>query len=81
MQWREGGREGERERSSKRETRAERERERERETRDESRMRESWGWGGVLNAISVYYSGTSDKGPSEKGTTSLQRTLLQVPLP
>ena len=27
----------------------------------------------------VVYSGTSDKGPSKKGTTSLQRTLLQVP--
>ena len=27
------------------------------------------------------YSETSDKGPSEKGTTPLQRTLLQVPLP
>ena len=29
----------------------------------------------------ITVSGTSDKGPSEKGTTSLQRTLLQVPSP
>ena len=27
----------------------------------------------------VYYSGTSDKGPSEIGTTSLQRTLVSTP--
>ena len=29
----------------------------------------------------LYYSGTSDKGPSEKGMTSLQRTLIHFPLP
>ena len=27
----------------------------------------------------VIYSGTSDKGPSEIGTTSLQRTLVSTP--
>ena len=26
-----------------------------------------------------FYSGTSDKGPSEIGTTSLQRTLVSTP--
>ena len=32
------------------------------------------GWGG-----NVRYSGTSDKGPSEIGMTSLQRTLVAAP--
>ena len=30
-------------------------------------------------AYHKYYSGTSDKGPSEIGTTSLQRTLVAAP--
>ena len=29
--------------------------------------------------VSLYVSGTSDKGPSEIGTTSLQRTLVAAP--
>ena len=29
--------------------------------------------------VSSIYSGTSDKGPSEIGTTSLQRTLVLAP--
>ena len=33
------------------------------------------------NEYKVYiYSGTSDKGPSEIGTTSLQRTLVAAPM-
>ena len=29
--------------------------------------------------VNMEYSGTSDKGPSEIGTTSLQRTLVAAP--
>ena len=32
-----------------------------------------------LHTIPIYYSGTSDKGPSEIGTTSLQRTFVAAP--
>ena len=32
-----------------------------------------------IRHLDVKYSGTSDKGPSEIGTTSLQRTLVAVP--
>ena len=33
----------------------------------------------VLAYVKRLYSGTSDKGPSEIGTTSLQRTLVAAP--
>ena len=33
----------------------------------------------VKKVMAVLYSGTSDKGPSEIGTTSLQRTLVAAP--
>ena len=33
----------------------------------------------VLCVMERVYSGTSDKGPSEIGTTSLQRTLVVAP--
>ena len=32
-----------------------------------------------INIVKMVYSGTSDKGPSEMGTTSLQRTLVAAP--
>ena len=37
--------------------------------------------GTEVSSLLVYmeYSGTSDKGPSEIGTTSLQRTLVAAP--
>ena len=33
----------------------------------------------VRSYSGIIYSGTSDKGPSEIGTTSLQRTLVATP--
>ena len=34
---------------------------------------------GAVFVFTYVYSGTSDKGPSEIGTTSLQRTLVSIP--
>ena len=45
---------------------------------ERERERERGKGEGELNAQSIY-SGTSDKGPSEIGTASLQRTLVSTP--
>ena len=36
-------------------------------------------WAGACHLLLATYSGTFDKGPSEIGTTSLQRTLVSIP--